>query len=113
MTSEVRPWGSWHVLDEGRGYKVKRIQVSPGKRLSLQKHARRAEHWVVVSGQATCTVGEATSDFAPGETVVVPVGARHRIANAGETELVVVEVQLGDYTGEDDIVRLEDDFGRE
>lgn len=109
---EERPWGSWHVIDVAEGYKIKRIHVTPGSRLSLQTHEHRSEHWVVVRGVATCTVGEATKTAGHGECVDVPVGEKHRIANEGPDELVIVEVQLGSYTGEDDICRLEDDYGR-
>jgi mannose-6-phosphate isomerase-like protein (cupin superfamily) len=109
---EDRPWGSWQVLDEAPGYKVKRIRVSGGSRLSYQTHAHREEHWVVVSGIATCTVGQGTRRVMPGESVDVPLGAPHRIANDELEELVIIEVQRGAYTGEDDIVRLEDDYGR-
>jgi mannose-6-phosphate isomerase len=112
-TSENRPWGSWHVLDEGDGFKVKRIVVDPGARLSYQRHERRAEHWVVVSGTATCTLDGETVVLGPGQTVDVEVGQAHRIANQGDETLVIIEVQRGSYTGEDDIVRLEDDYGRE
>jgi len=111
-TSDVRPWGSWEVLDQGRGYKVKRITVDPHSRLSLQVHAHRAEHWVVVSGVATCTVADSVLVLGPGERVSVPLGARHRIANHETSALVLVEVQFGTYLGEDDIIRLEDDYGR-
>ncbi|WP_245582052.1 phosphomannose isomerase type II C-terminal cupin domain [Nocardioides halotolerans] len=111
-TSETRPWGSWHVLDEGDGWKVKRIVVDPGCRLSYQRHELRSEHWVVVTGVATCTVDDATVVLKPGATVDVEVGQAHRIANEGDEQLVIIEVQRGSYTGEDDIVRLEDDYGR-
>ena len=111
-TSAVRPWGSWEVLDQGPGYKVKRITVDPHSRLSLQTHAHRSEHWVVVAGVATCTVGNRQLVLGVGERVSVPLGARHRIANGETSELVLVEVQFGTYLGEDDIVRLEDDYGR-
>ena len=111
-TSENRPWGSWHVLEEGDGYKVKRIVVDPGCRLSYQRHELRAEHWVVVSGTATCTIDDEVVVLAPGETVDVEVGQAHRIANQGAETLVVIEVQRGSYLGEDDIIRLEDDYGR-
>jgi mannose-6-phosphate isomerase len=110
--SENRPWGSWHVLDEGDGFKVKRIVVDPDRRLSYQRHERRAEHWVVVSGTATCTIGGETVVLGPGQSAVVEVGQAHRIANQGDETLVIIEVQRGSYTGEDDIVRLEDDYGR-
>lgn len=106
------PWGSWEVLDMGRGYKVKRITVAPYSRLSLQTHAQRSEHWLVVVGFATCTVGESQERVAPGEHVYVPRGSAHRIANDQADGLILVEVQVGPYTGEDDIVRLQDDYGR-
>ena len=109
---EERPWGSWHVLDENDGFKVKRIHVLPHRRLSYQTHEHRSEHWVVVRGTATCILEDAELVVRPGEHVDVPRGAKHRIANAHDEELVIVEVQLGSYTGEDDIVRLQDDYGR-
>ena len=112
LDSADRPWGSWHVLDEQDGFKVKRIHVAPGARLSYQTHAHRSEHWIVVAGTATCTIAGEQRRARVGEAVVVPLGAPHRIANDGDSELVIVEVQLGTYTGEDDIVRLEDDYGR-
>lgn len=108
-----RPWGSWQVLDEGDGFKVKRIAVEPHSRLSYQTHEHRAEHWTVVRGQATCTIDGRTFLVGLGESVDVELGQAHRIANAGEDLLVVIEVQLGAYTGEDDITRLEDDYDRQ
>ena len=110
--SENRPWGSWHVLDEGDGFKVKRIVVDPGSRLSYQTHEHRAEHWVVVRGTATCVIDGDTVVARTGDSVFVEVGQAHRITNAHAEPLVVIEVQRGSYTGEDDIVRLEDDYGR-
>jgi mannose-6-phosphate isomerase len=110
--SEQRPWGSWHVIDVSDGYKVKRIHVTPGRRLSYQTHTYRSEHWVVIFGVATCTIDDEVMVVGPGESVDVAQGAKHRLANEGSEELVIVEVQRGAYTGEDDIVRLEDDFGR-
>ena len=107
-----RPWGSWQVLDEGDGYKVKRIRVLPHSRLSYQTHAHRSEHWVVVSGKATCILDGETRYAGPGDCVDVAVGQAHRIANDEDDDLVIVEIQRGDYTGEDDIVRLDDDYGR-
>jgi mannose-6-phosphate isomerase len=109
---EERPWGSWHVIDVSIGYKVKRILVKPGCRLSYQTHQHRSEHWVVVSGSATCTVDGVTRQVSPGESIDVAVGAPHRLANAAPEPLVIIEVQRGAYTGEDDIERLEDDYGR-
>ncbi len=107
-----RPWGSFTVLDEGEGYKVKRIEVLAGRRLSYQKHARRAEHWMVVAGLARVTLNDALIDVSVGQTIDIPVGTAHRVENPVEETLVFIEVQLGDYLGEDDIVRLQDDFGR-
>ena len=107
-----RPWGSFTVLDEGEGYKVKRIEVLPGKRLSYQKHARRAEHWVVVQGTAKITLDGREIMLGIGETAEIAIGAAHRVENPGAQQLVFIEVQRGSYLGEDDITRLEDDFGR-
>ena len=109
---DQRPWGSFTVLDEGRGYKVKRIEVLPGKRLSYQRHARRAEHWMVVEGTGKVTLDDREIIVRTGETIDVPVGAAHRIENPGQGNLIFIEIMRGDYLGEDDIVRLEDDFGR-
>lgn len=110
--SAERPWGSWHVLDEGDGYKVKRIVVQPHQRLSYQTHEHRSEHWVVVTGKATCIIDGVTSIAGPGDCVEVALGAAHRIMNREDETLVIIEIQRGEYTGEDDIVRLEDDYGR-
>lgn len=107
-----RPWGTFTVLDEGAGYKVKRIEVLAGKRLSYQRHARRAEHWMVVSGAATVTLDGREISLAAGDTVDIAVGSAHRVANPGEETLVFIEIQRGDYLGEDDITRLEDDYNR-
>ncbi len=110
--SAERPWGAWFVLDEGPGYKVKRIEVEAGHRLSYQTHAQRSEHWLVVSGTATCVIGGLTIVVGPGDHVDVGRGVPHRVANHGDEPLVILETQLGDYTEEDDIVRLEDDYAR-
>ena len=107
-----RPWGTFTVLDEAPNYKVKRIEVLPGKRLSYQKHAKRSEHWMVVSGGARVTLDGREIILSEGQTIDIPVGVAHRIENAGETPLVFIEIQTGAYFGEDDIVRLQDDFGR-
>jgi mannose-6-phosphate isomerase len=111
-TFDRRPWGSFTVLDEADGYKVKRIEVLAGKRLSYQRHARRAEHWMVVAGSARVTLDGQDVSVSVGETVDIPVGCAHRIANPGEEMLVFIEIQRGDYLGEDDITRLEDDYNR-
>ena len=109
---DERPWGSFTVLDEGEGYKVKRIEVLAGKRLSYQRHARRAEHWMVVRGEARVTLDGEEITVRLGETIDIAVGSAHRVENAGPDRLVFIEIQRGDYLGEDDIVRLSDDYGR-
>ncbi len=106
------PWGNFTVLDEGVGYKAKRIEVLPGKRLSYQKHAQRAEHWFIVQGTAKVTLDGQDIFLNPGEYVDIPVGAAHRVENPGEEKVIFIEIQRGGYLGEDDIVRLQDDFGR-
>lgn len=108
----VRPWGRYDIIDSGAGFQVKRITVTPGMRLSYQRHARRSEHWTVVSGRGLLTLDGAESERNAGEAVIILVGAKHRIANIGTEPLVFIEVQLGGYLGEDDIERLDDDFGR-
>jgi mannose-6-phosphate isomerase len=107
-----RPWGTFTVLDEGDGFKVKRIEVLPGKRLSYQKHSQRAEHWVVIKGTAKVTLDDSEILVEAGQAIDIPVGAAHRVENSCADPLVFIEVQRGDYLGEDDIVRLQDDFGR-
>lgn len=108
-----RPWGSFTVLDEGEGFKVKRIEVLPGKRLSYQKHRHRNEHWFVVAGTAKVTLNDETIFVETDKTIDIKIGDAHRVENPSETEdLIFIEIQRGDYLGEDDIIRLEDDFGR-
>jgi mannose-6-phosphate isomerase len=109
---EARPWGSFSTLEEGPGYKVKRLVVQPGQRLSLQKHRRRAEHWVVVSGTATIVRGTHQLTLLRTQCVVIPRQAWHRIENHGRQPAVIIEVQHGTYLGEDDIIRKHDDYGR-
>ncbi len=109
---DERPWGRFTVLDEGQGYKVKRIEVKPGSRLSYQRHAHRAEYWFVISGVALVTLDGLEISVNPGEAVDIPLGAAHRVMSFGSEKLVFIEVQRGEYLGEDDIVRLQDDFGR-
>ena len=108
-----RPWGTYTVLESEEKYKIKRIVVKPGKSLSLQKHLHRSEHWVVVSGTATVTVGEKVQLVRPNESTYIPIGEKHRLANDGRLDLVLIEAQVGEYTGEDDIIRFEDKYGRE
>lgn len=109
---DQRPWGTFTVLDEGDDHKVKRIEVLPGKRLSYQKHARRAEHWVIIKGTANVTLNDEEISVPSGQAIDIPIGAPHRVENRGDELLVFIEVQRGSYLGEDDIVRLQDDFGR-
>ncbi|MEI6453617.1 MAG: phosphomannose isomerase type II C-terminal cupin domain [Actinomycetes bacterium] len=110
---DERPWGEYLVLDDAAAdHKVKRITVNPGQRLSYQKHAKRSEHWFVVSGLAGVTRDGVLTEIKAGEAIDIPVGTAHRVENIGTEALVFIEVQHGSYFGEDDIVRLEDDFGR-
>ena len=110
--TEKRPWGSFTVLDEGKGFKVKRITVEAGEKLSLQYHNRRSEHWTVVYGEATSTVGETVHTLKVDESMHIPIKEKHCIANHTTDFLEIIEVQIGDYLFEDDIVRLEDRYGR-
>ncbi len=111
-TQVHRPWGSYTNLEEGRSYKIKRVTVPPKRRLSLQMHHHRSEHWVVVTGCAEVTIADKTYLLRNGESTFVPAGTVHRLANPGLLPLELIEVQIGEYTGEDDIVRFEDDFER-
>jgi mannose-6-phosphate isomerase len=111
-TFDRRPWGTFQVLDDCERYKTKRLTVDPGQRLSYQKHAHRAEHWVVVEGFALVTLDGHAHELGVGDSIDIPLGAAHRVENPGEAELVFIEVQTGNYFGEDDIVRLDDDYGR-
>lgn len=108
-----RPWGTYSVLEDKPGYKIKKIMVKPGKRLSLQKHFHRNEHWIVVSGTATVTVEDKTYIVRENESTYIKAGEIHRLENQGKIPIVLIEAQVGSYTGEDDIVRIEDDFKRE
>jgi mannose-1-phosphate guanylyltransferase len=107
-----RPWGTYTILENSPGYKIKRIVVQPGKRLSLQKHYHRSEHWIVVSGTATVTVAGETKLIRPNESTYIRIGELHRLANNGKIPVILIEAQVGEYTGEDDIVRVDDDFQR-
>ena len=109
---EQRPWGTYEVIREDSNSKVKQIIVEPNKRLSYQTHEKRSEYWVIVSGTGTVTLDGINSVCIGGDAFVIEQGTAHRIENTGTDELVFIEVQLGTYFGEDDIVRIEDDFGR-
>jgi mannose-1-phosphate guanylyltransferase/mannose-6-phosphate isomerase len=107
-----RPWGSYQIMDQGNRFQTKRIIVKPGGKLSLQKHQHRSEHWIVVNGTAEVTIDGKTSVLGENQSAYVPAGASHRLANPGTTPLHLIEVQCGSYLGEDDIVRLDDEYGR-
>ncbi|MDE5603650.1 MAG: mannose-1-phosphate guanylyltransferase/mannose-6-phosphate isomerase [Helicobacter sp.] len=107
-----RPWGSYTILEDSMGYKIKKIIVKPGKSLSLQKHFHRNEHWIVVSGSASVQIGDEKKLVRPNESTYIKMGEVHRLSNEGKIPVVLIEAQVGEYTGEDDIVRLEDNFGR-
>ena len=107
-----RPWGSFESIDKGQGFQVKRLIVNPGAEISLQFHHQRSEHWVVVRGVARVQRGDESIELSPNESVYIPAGLSHKLANPGNLPLEVIEVQTGSYLGEDDIVRLEDRYGR-
>ena len=110
--TDHRPWGFYTILADEPNHKVNSSVVAPGKRFSLQRHQRRTEHWFVVSGEGRVTLGIDEIILVPGQSVDIPAGTMHRMENPGELDLSFIEVQTGDYFGEDDIERFEDDFGR-
>jgi mannose-1-phosphate guanylyltransferase / mannose-6-phosphate isomerase len=107
-----RPWGHYDEVDAGERFQVKRIVVMPGCKLSLQKHMHRSEHWVVVRGTAVVTIGEQEKAVHENESIYIPIGSLHRLANPGKIPLELIEIQTGSYLGEDDIVRVDDIYGR-
>lgn len=111
-SGESRPWGSFTILEEGRGYKIKRIEVKSGHRLSLQMHHHRSEHWIVVSGTAKVVCGDQEIILHSNQSTYVPQCTAHRLENPGVIPLVLIEVQNGEYLGEDDIIRFQDDYAR-
>ena len=110
--TETRPWGSFTTLEEGNGYKIKRIEVNPGHRLSLQMHYHRSEHWIILSGTAKVTCGDTVELLEANQSTYVPQCTAHRLENPGVIKLVIIEVQNGEYLGEDDLVRFQDDYAR-
>ena len=108
-----RPWGTYQTLSMGDGYQVKIIKVKPDGRLSLQKHAKRSEHWVVIAGKPTITVGDIVKTYSVNESVFIPVNTLHRLENFTKEEASIIEVQIGFYLGEDDIIRIEDIYNRD
>jgi mannose-6-phosphate isomerase-like protein (cupin superfamily) len=111
LASDHRPWGTWEEYLNERNYRVKRITVEPGRRLSLQKHKQRSENWVIVAGNGRVRVDATERDISVGDTVSIPLGAVHRVENTGTDQLVIIETQLG-VCVEEDVVRIEDDWGR-
>lgn len=109
---ELRPWGSFTTLEEGPGYKIKRIEVKPGHRLSLQMHHHRSEHWIVVAGTARVVCGDCEEILFSNQSTYVPQCTSHRLENPGVIPLILIEVQNGEYLGEDDIIRFQDDYAR-
>jgi mannose-1-phosphate guanylyltransferase / mannose-6-phosphate isomerase len=107
-----RPWGSYTVMEEGANFKIKHIVVNPGAKLSMQMHKHRSEHWVVVSGEATITNNEIEYKLQENQSAYIPKTHKHRLANEGAEPLSIIEVQCGDYVGEDDIIRFDDTYGR-
>lgn len=112
MEHDIRPWGEYWVLEDAPTHKVKKILVYPGGRLSYQYHHKRAEVWTIISGEGRMTLNGAIKDYKPGETILIPFGAKHRVENPLREPLVFIEIQYGSYFGEDDIVRIEDDYKR-
>ncbi len=107
-----RPWGSFEILLDNSRVKVKRLIVQPGQRLSLQKHRFRQEHWVCVDGRGQATLGKKNVELSRGKEIIIPRGSLHRLQNHGSQPLIVIETQIGDYFGEDDIIRIQDDYKR-
>ena len=109
---DTRPWGGFEVIDIGPNYQVKRITVLPGKRLSLQSHKHRKEHWIVANGDAKVEIDGEITNLKISQSIDIPLGSIHRLSNNTNSELIIIEIQFGEYLGEDDIIRYEDDFNR-
>ena len=112
LDHDKRPWGDFQVIDSGDGFQVKRITVLPGKRLSLQSHKFRKEHWIVSCGEAEVKINNKISKLKIAESIDIPLGTIHRLSNKSNSKLIIIEIQFGSYLGEDDIIRYEDDFNR-
>ncbi len=113
LEKDERPWGRYFVLQDESNFKIKRIEVEPGQRLSYQYHNKRSETWIVIKGTALVTINNNIKDYKEGETVIIPLKAKHRVENKSNSLLIFIEVQTGSYFGEDDIIRLNDDYGRD
>ena len=109
---ENRPWGAFHILAEDENYKIKKIIVNPGKRMSYQFHNKRSECWIIIQGTAKINLNDKIELFKKGDIIEIPIKAKHRVENINDSDLIFIEVQTGEYFGEDDIVRIEDDFNR-
>lgn len=109
---EKRPWGSFYVIHDEQNYKLKRIEVKSNHRLSYQYHKKRSETWTIIQGEATVTIDGKIKKYYEGQTVIIPKGAKHRVENNQSNKLIFIEVQTGSYFGEDDIIRIEDDYQR-
>ena len=109
---EIRPWGFFEILFENKDCKIKKIEVNPGERLSYQYHKKRSETWIIIQGNAKITLDGKENIFKKGDTLIIPMGVKHRVQNYMKSTLVFIEVQTGEYFGEDDIVRINDDYGR-
>jgi len=112
LDSELRPWGSYHIISYDKKFKIKKIEVNPGQRLSYQYHNKRSETWTIISGIAHVTINDKVSELMAGDSITIPLKAKHRVENKGLNNLIFIEVQTGSYFGEDDIVRIEDDYNR-
>ena len=112
IESEERPWGRFFVIHDESNYKIKRIEIEPGERLSYQYHNKRSEAWTIVQGNGIRTLNGQEKEYSKGDTVLIPQGTKHRIKNKDQKKLILIEVQTGSYFGEDDIVRVEDDYNR-
>lgn len=112
LEKENRPWGNFFVIHDQKNYKIKRIEINPGKRLSYQYHHKRSESWIIIQGNPLITLDNNVRRYNEGETVLIPAGVKHRIENTGKQDIILIEVQTGTYFGEDDIIRLKDDYNR-
>lgn len=110
--SEERPWGRFYVIHDEKSYKIKRIEVDTGQRLSYQYHKKRSEVWTIIQGVGTVTLNGQVKEFSSGDVISIPQGMKHRIENKHEEKIIFIEVQTGDYFGEDDIIRIQDDYNR-
>ena len=112
LEEEIRPWGKFYIIQSNKNYKIKRIEVLPGKRLSYQFHYKRSESWTIIDGSGKITLNDKVINYSKGDNIFIPKEMKHRIENTGKEKTVFIEVQTGEYFGEDDIVRIEDDYNR-